>query len=90
MLDVLIDLVAALQAREDYTPDLLVLLQPTSPFRRAEHIDEAVDLLKSSGADSVVTVLPVPHQFTPSSIMSLQGDRLVAWAEGPAPTRRAR
>jgi CMP-N-acetylneuraminic acid synthetase len=88
MLDVLIDLVAALQAREQYTPDLLVLLQPTSPFRRAEHIDEAVDLLTSSGADSVVTVLPVPHQFTPSSIMSLQGDRLVAWAEGPAPTRR--
>ena len=88
MLDVLIDLVAALQTREDYTPDLLVLLQPTSPFRRAEHIDEAVDLLTSSGADSVVTVLPVPHQFTPSSIMSLQGDRLVAWAEKPAPTRR--
>jgi len=88
MLDVLIDLVAALQAGEDYTPDLLVLLQPTSPFRRSEHIDGAVDLLTSSGADSVVTVLPVPHQFTPSSIMSLEGDRLVAWAEGPAPTRR--
>jgi len=88
MLDVLVDLVAALDAREQYRPDLLVLLQPTSPFRRAEHIDEAVDLLTSSGADSVVTVLPVPHQFTPSSIMHLQGDRLVTWAEGPAPTRR--
>lgn len=88
MLDVLVDLVDALHAREQYRPDLLVLLQPTSPFRRAERIDEAVDLLASSGADSVVTVLPVPHQFTPSSIMRLQGDRLVAWAEGPAPTRR--
>lgn len=88
MLDVLIDLVHALHAREQYTPDLLVLLQPTSPFRRAERIDEAVDLLTSSGADSVVTVLPVPHQFSPSSIMRLEGDRLVAWAEGPAPTRR--
>ena len=88
MLDVLVDLVHALHAREQYKPDLLVLLQPTSPFRRAERIDEAVDLLTSSGADSVVTVLPVPHQFTPSSIMRLEGDRLVAWAEGPAPTRR--
>ena len=88
MLDVLIDLVHTLQAREQYKPDLLVLLQPTSPFRRAERIDETVDLLTSSGADSVVTVLPVPHQFTPSSIMRLEGDRLVAWAEGPAPTRR--
>jgi len=88
MLDVLVDLVTTLQARERYAPELLVLLQPTSPFRRGEHIDQAVDLLTSSGADSVVTVLPVPHQFTPSSIMRLQGDRLVAWAEGPAPTRR--
>jgi CMP-N,N'-diacetyllegionaminic acid synthase len=88
MLDVLVDLVHALQTREQYKPDLLVLLQPTSPFRRAERIDEAVDLLTSSGADSVVTVLPVPHQFSPSSIMRLEGNRLVAWAEGPAPTRR--
>jgi len=88
MLDVLIDLVAALREREQYRPDLLVLLQPTSPFRRPEHIDRAIDLLTSSGADSVVTVTPVPHQFTPSSIMQLQGDRLVPWGEGPAPTRR--
>jgi CMP-N,N'-diacetyllegionaminic acid synthase len=88
MLDVLVDLVAALDRSEGYRPDILVLLQPTSPFRRAEHIDAAIDLLKSSRADSVVTVMPVPHQFTPSSLMQLQSDRLVPWTEGPAPTRR--
>jgi len=88
MLDVLTDLVASLEQREQYRPDILVLLQPTSPFRRAEHIDAAIDLLTSSGADSVVTVVPVPHQFTPSSLMQLQGDRLVPWTEGAAPTRR--
>ena len=88
MLDVLVDLVATLDRRERYRPDILVLLQPTSPFRRAEHIDAAIDLLKSSGADSVVTVVPIPHQFTPSSLMQLQGDRLVPWTEGPAPLRR--
>ena len=88
MLDVLTDLVVALEEREQYRPDVLVLLQPTSPFRRAEHIDSAIDLLKSSCADSVVTVVPVPHQFTPSSLMQLQGDRLVPWIEGAAPTRR--
>lgn len=88
MLDVLIELVRDLDGREGYRPDLLVLLQPTSPFRRAEHIDAAVDLLAASGADSVVTVMPVPHQFTPASVMRLDGSRLVAWAEGPAPTRR--
>jgi CMP-N,N'-diacetyllegionaminic acid synthase len=86
MLDVLTDLVAALERTERYRPDVLVLLQPTSPFRRAGHIDAAVDLLTSTGADSVVTVVPVPHQFTPSSLMQLEGNRLVPWADGP--TRR--
>ena len=88
MLDVLIDLVGTLDQREHYRPDVLVLLQPTSPFRRAEHIDAAVDLLISSGADSVVTIVPVPHQFTPSSLMQLQGDRLVPWSDGQVPLRR--
>jgi len=95
ILDVLTDLVASLEQRERYRPDILVLLQPTSPFRRAGHIDAAIDLLRSSGADSVVTVVPVPHQFTPSSLMQLQGDRLVPWNDGrgdacvaPTPTRR--
>jgi CMP-N,N'-diacetyllegionaminic acid synthase len=98
MLDVLTDLVASLEQRERYRPDILVLLQPTSPFRRAEHIDAAIDLLTSTGADSVVTVVPVPHQFTPSSLMQLQGDRLVPWEDArlatgdawvaPAPARR--
>lgn len=88
MLDVLVDLLASLGESEQYRPDVLVLLQPTSPFRRAGHIDGAVDLLTSSGADSVVTVVPVPHQFTPSSLLQLDGDRLVPWIEGAAPLRR--
>src|SRR5262245_30486631 len=33
-----------------YGPEIVVLLQPTSPLRRAEHIDGAVDLLIDSGA----------------------------------------
>jgi CMP-N-acetylneuraminic acid synthetase len=88
MLDVLVELIAALEKHDQYRPDILVLLQPTSPFRRAEHIDGAVDLLVSSGADSVVTVVPVPHQFTPSSLMQLDGDRLRPWTEGTSPLRR--
>jgi CMP-N-acetylneuraminic acid synthetase len=83
MVDVLVDLVGTLEQREDYHPDILVLLQPTSPFRRAQHIDGAIDLLVGSGADSVVSVMPVPHQFTPSSLRRLDGDRLLSW-DGPA------
>src|ERR687888_2652879 len=44
-------------------PDVLVLLQPTSPLRRAEHVDEAVELLVATGADSLLSVVegPPPH-----------------------------
>lgn len=88
MAPVLADLLQTLRAREQYEPDVLVLLQPTSPFRRADHIDAAVDLLTTSGADSVVSVIPVPHQFIPSSLMQLHGDTLAPWMDGPAPQRR--
>jgi len=88
MVPVLADLLRTLRAREQYEADVLVLLQPTSPFRRGDHIDAAVDLLFRSGADSVVSVIPVPHQFTPSSLMQRDGETLVPWIDGPAPQRR--
>jgi CMP-N-acetylneuraminic acid synthetase len=84
MLDVLRHAIAALHPR----PDVVVLLQPTSPFRRAEHIDAAVSLLERSGADSVVSVVAVPHQFTPGSLMRLEGERLVSLTNDPVATRR--
>lgn len=57
--------------------EVLVLLQPTSPLRRAEHIDEAVRLLLASDADSVVSVVEVPHQFRPGKLMAVEDGRLV-------------
>ncbi len=72
-------------ALDTYACDVLVLLQPTSPLRRAEHVDAAVRLLRDSGADVVVSVVPVPHRYSSDSLMELRGDRLVARAE---PSRR--
>jgi CMP-N,N'-diacetyllegionaminic acid synthase len=71
-----------------FAADAVVLLQPTSPLRRAEHIDAAIDLLEQSGADSVVSVVEVPHQFNPVSVMRLEGDRLQPFSDGPLVTRR--
>ena len=45
--------------------DAVCLLQPTNPFRRAEEIDGCIALLEESGADSVLTVLPVPAEHHP-------------------------
>ena len=76
-------------ALEELTaPDVLVLLQPTSPLRRAEHVDEAVDLLLATGADSVVSVVEVPHRYRPGSLMALDGERLVRLADDHAGTRQ--
>ena len=67
--------------------DVLVLLQPTSPLRRAAHVDEAVSLLIDSAADAVVSVVEVPHRFRPSSLMELHDGRLEPLAD-VAHTRR--
>jgi len=45
--------------------DAVCVLQPTSPLRRPEHIDGCVNLLFTSQAEAVMTVLPVPHQYNP-------------------------
>jgi CMP-N-acetylneuraminic acid synthetase len=65
-------------AIEELHPDLVVVLQPTSPLRRSEHVDGAVLLLLETGADSVVSVVEVPHRYSPEALMDLVDGRLVA------------
>ncbi len=45
-----------LEAHEGWVPEIVVNLRPTSPFRRVEHVDGAIDLLLRSGADSVKSI----------------------------------
>jgi CMP-N-acetylneuraminic acid synthetase len=75
-------------AGRGFAADAVVLLQPTSPLRHATHIDEAIERLESTGADSVVSVIEVPHQFSPVSVMRMDGDRLRPYIDGPLVTRR--
>jgi len=49
--------------------DVAVLLQPTSPLRRAEHIRAALKLLEKTGADSVVSVVEVPAKYAPERLI---------------------
>ena len=41
--------------------DIVVILQPTSPLRTAQHIDEALELFIKKEAFSVVSVTPCEH-----------------------------
>ncbi|MFY9461680.1 MAG: acylneuraminate cytidylyltransferase family protein, partial [Candidatus Sungiibacteriota bacterium] len=57
--------VSWLKENEEYYPDAVMLLQPTAPLRQSRHIQEAVEMFKSSGADSVVSVVEIPGHFSP-------------------------
>ena len=55
--------------------DLIATLQPTSPLRKAKHIDEAMGLIKKyEDADSLVSVVKVPHNMVPNSLMQKKQD----------------
>jgi CMP-N,N'-diacetyllegionaminic acid synthase len=75
--------------QDGWMPDIVVLLQPTSPLRRPDHIRDAIEQLRLSGADSVVTVIELPLHLSPDYVMRIEGDRLVPFlAEGARVTRR--
>jgi CMP-N-acetylneuraminic acid synthetase len=68
--------------------EALVLLQPTSPLRRAEQIDGAVELFRRSGADTVVSVVEVPHRYHPASVMRERDGRLVPYHDNSSTVTR--
>lgn len=77
-----------LEAAEGWRAEIVVYLQPTSPLRRAEHIDAAVELLLAKSADSVVSVVEVPHNFSPVSLMKLEQGFLEPYLGETGPLRR--
>ena len=50
-----------LQAREQTLPDIIVLLQPTTPLRTAEDVDKAIEILQNPEFDSVISVYSPKH-----------------------------
>ena len=73
------------------TYDAVCLLQPTNPFRRSIDIDACIELLDESGADSVVSVLPVPDSFNPNWVYWQSSDgtlKLSTGAAEPIPRRQ--
>ena len=72
-----------------WQPEIVVLLQPTSPLRKADHIRNAVQELRESAADSVVTVVQLPRHLSPDYVMRIEEGRLVPFLpEGASVSRR--
>ena len=72
-----------------WSPDVVVLLQPTSPLRRPEHIVAALQLRRRSGADAVASVVALPAHHSPDYVMRIEDGRLVPFLPaGFSVTRR--
>lgn len=54
---VLLDVLQKLEDKENYTPELVVFLQATSPYRLPEDIDNAIKFLKENNFDSVFSAV---------------------------------
>jgi CMP-N-acetylneuraminic acid synthetase len=74
----------AVEAFEDgsWQPEIIVLLQATAPIRKAEHIRMAVKKLIESKADSVVSVIEIPHLFAPQKALKKGSEGLEFWVSG--------
>ena len=64
--------------------DAVCLLQPTNPLRRSEDIDACIRLLETTGADAVVTILPVPAEHNPHWVYFENGSGLLRLSTGEA------
>jgi CMP-N-acetylneuraminic acid synthetase len=82
-----------LRRNDRYEPDAVMILQPTSPLRRSAQIDEAIALLFEREADTVVSVVKVPHNMVPGSLMQIRPDGVleaVLPLEGAVSNRHAK
>ena len=71
--DVLIHAINWLQEKEDYLPEFLMLLQPTSPLRTSEDIDKSFELAVDRKADCVISVQEALSH--PYSVMQVAEDQ---------------
>jgi CMP-N,N'-diacetyllegionaminic acid synthase len=58
-IDVIKHTLTFLKKNENYVPDIITYLQPTSPFRTPIQIDKSIDLLKKSKASCTVGVTKI-------------------------------
>jgi CMP-N,N'-diacetyllegionaminic acid synthase len=77
-----------LRDHEHYQPDSVMTLLPTSPLRQPAHLRQAVELGRTSGADSVIGVDELPLHFHPLRVVSIDADGWARLFVGGAPVKR--
>ena len=62
------------EALHGHIYDLSILLEPTSPLRRVEDIESAMQALLDSAVDCCFTVSPTPAHYTPEKTLFIRDD----------------
>jgi CMP-N,N'-diacetyllegionaminic acid synthase len=62
--------------------DNIILLQPTTPFRKEGFIDQCMETFISKNADSLVSVRPVPHAYNPHWVFEDDGAGILQVSTG--------
>lgn len=87
-IDVVLHLIQWLQENEHYSPDYLMLLQPTSPFRSSADITQVIQLMQTNQeADAIISVTAVDHPVQWLRKMEADG-KLLPLDETPLKLRR--
>ena len=83
-LDVISHALKVLRARDGGPYDAVAYLQPTSPFRSAAQLSEAIALFARERPDTLVSVTAVPHNMVPASLMQPLGPSAPLMLQSPA------
>lgn len=72
-----------LERSDGWKPEIVAILEPTSPGRRPFHIRDGVRALEARpSAGTVASVSQVPHHFVPPKILRLAEDGTIAGSDG--------
>jgi CMP-N,N'-diacetyllegionaminic acid synthase len=75
VIDALIYTVNMLGEIENYKPEIILLLQPTSPLVNSWQIDKAMEMLiNRPDADAVTSVIEIAHVFHPYNVRTMKKD----------------
>ena len=77
-----------LETHAAFRPDVVIILQPTSPLRGPQHIRDAVQLLATSSADSVVSVTAVSPHHHPMRMLRVDSSGAATLFVTGEPVRR--
>ena len=74
--DVLVHALTEMERQDGLRYDIVVMLQPTSPGRRVEHVQAAIEKLVEGGYDAVWTVSETDSKAHPLKQLTVTGDAL--------------